>query len=383
MSDEGSALYDAAVAVSLDDHIMRGYEFLMNHYQLGDKIFLFGFSRGAYTARALAGMLETVQLLPPGNADLIPLAFTQYKAHLQAEKQYRALIYSTNWEDHEAWVDKVLHSIVRLPFSRKVEISFIGVWDTVSSVGGLVRRTLPFVRNPDFIRYFCHALALDENRVDYLTELVRPDECRPENTKQVWFVGSHSDVGGQRKDEYHESLADPALRWMIKEALGRGLALDWDILAGPWSFSRVIWALRDELSRNRELQYFLDHEMRAAPVWRASLPRNIDGGGNKPRNDELALKTSTPHELLMPLFWHARRLVSGLHFESPLSPHLSLPGTRQLPSLPKPFFHSSVKKRMRFEFFRGEPNGRYCPAATINGQKITLKKVDDLVEWVY
>ncbi|GAA5852202.1 hypothetical protein JCM8547_006697 [Rhodosporidiobolus lusitaniae] len=379
LSHATGQLYDAAVAVSLDDHIMKGYEFLMNHYQPGDKIFLFGFSRDAYTARALAGMLEVVELLPPGNADLVPLAYTKYKALTESIVTYALSGREITYEKIRA---ERKHTAFVLPLSRKFEISFMGVCDTVSSVGALVERTLPFVARLDFIRHFCHALALDENRVDYLPELVH-------------------DVGGEREAEWHASLADTSLRWMLKKALQHGLLFD----RYRWLL-KAFWHHEDapfEHLSNPELQDFLDNVIKpksrddwlvAVIIWCASLPSVLHRASNSPRNDAMALKSCKPRELLMALFWHARRLFSAkLEFDSPLSPHLSLPGTRQLvspladddnnDSSPcMPLFHSSVKQRMHAENLEGEPNGLYCPAATINGQKITLENVDDLVEWV-
>jgi uncharacterized protein (DUF2235 family) len=110
----------------------------------GDKIRLFGFSRGAYTVRALAGMLQKIGLLAPGNKRLIRAAYKLYER-----------------EDEEGLE---LCKGFKRSFATEVKIQFVGVFDTVASVG-LSTRTLPFVATNNSIRFFRHALALDERRV--------------------------------------------------------------------------------------------------------------------------------------------------------------------------------------------------------------------------
>ncbi|CAE6520158.1 unnamed protein product [Rhizoctonia solani] len=140
IADQGIALY-------LDQHVMGGYKFLMKHYTEGDRICLFGFSRGAYTARALAGMLYKVGLLPPDNAEQIPFAYQMYKRTDLAGFQQSAGFKKT--------------------FSREVKIEFMGVWDTVSSVGLLWPRHLPFTSSNSIVKTFRHAVSLDEHRAKF------------------------------------------------------------------------------------------------------------------------------------------------------------------------------------------------------------------------
>lgn len=140
VADQGIALY-------LDKHVMGGYQFLMKHYNEGDRICLFGFSRGAYTARALAGMLHKVGLLPPGNTEQIPFAYQMYKRTDLAGFQQSAGFKKT--------------------FSREVKIEFMGVWDTVSSVGLLWPRHLPFTSSNSIVKTFRHAVSLDEHRAKF------------------------------------------------------------------------------------------------------------------------------------------------------------------------------------------------------------------------
>ncbi|KAI5119043.1 hypothetical protein M0805_005909 [Coniferiporia weirii] len=139
---------DEAVAWYLDAHIMGGYTFLMNSYRPGDKISLFGFSRGAYTARALAGMLTKVGLLPGGNEEQVPFA---YKMYTRTDSQGLA----------EA-------AGFKQTFCRPVGIDFLGVWDTVASTGIIKSRNLPFTTNNRLIKTFRQALSLDERRAKFV-----------------------------------------------------------------------------------------------------------------------------------------------------------------------------------------------------------------------
>ncbi|KAI0673866.1 hypothetical protein C8Q78DRAFT_1076827 [Trametes maxima] len=141
-----SKILDEAVAWNLDAHVMSGYEFLMQNYEAGDKICLFGFSRGAYTARALAGMLHKVGLLPPDNYQQIPFAYKMYSRTDEL-----------GWKQSTAF---------KKAFSIDVDIEFIGVWDTVCSVGVIPHR-LPFTASNTAIRTFRHALSLDERRAKF------------------------------------------------------------------------------------------------------------------------------------------------------------------------------------------------------------------------
>ncbi|KAI0778879.1 hypothetical protein BD413DRAFT_609432 [Trametes elegans] len=141
-----SKTLDEMVAWNLDAHVMSGYEFLMQNYDAGDKICLFGFSRGAYTARALAGMLHKVGLLPPENFQQIPFA---YKMYTRTDE--------LGWRQSTAF---------KKAFSIDVDIEFIGVWDTVCSVG-IIPHRLPFTASNTAIRTFRHALSLDERRAKF------------------------------------------------------------------------------------------------------------------------------------------------------------------------------------------------------------------------
>ncbi|KAJ3924987.1 MAG: hypothetical protein NXY57DRAFT_1033063 [Lentinula lateritia] len=141
---------DMMVGIHLDAHVMTGYEFLMQNYKIGDKICIFGFSRGAYTARALAGMIHKVGLLPRHNHQQVPFAYKMYTR-----------------EDETGWR---LSTAFKKSFSIDVDIDFMGLWDTVGSVGVIPKR-LPFTSSNISVRCFRHALSLDEHRARFIPSL--------------------------------------------------------------------------------------------------------------------------------------------------------------------------------------------------------------------
>src|SRR5712692_2298686 len=192
-------LVNSAIAWLLVDHVTAGYRFLMRYYQDGDDIFIFGFSRGAYTARALAAMLYKVGLLTQGNEELIPFAWGMFKRERNPE----------------------LYTGFRYTFARKVKIKFLGLWDTVSSVGWMWEpQYLQFTANNPAVEVVRHAVALDERRAYFPQNLWGHEP--PTDAIQVWFPGVHCDVGGGYK-EPQAGLSKIALKWMVGEAKRFGL----------------------------------------------------------------------------------------------------------------------------------------------------------------
>ncbi|KAG1748599.1 hypothetical protein EDB19DRAFT_1682574 [Suillus lakei] len=187
-------ILDEAFAWYLDVHVMEGYKFLMDNYRPGDKICLFGFSRGAYTARALAGMLNKVGLLPKSNVQQIGFAYVAYKqTGVQAD---------------------ALAAGFKQTFSRDVKVEFVGVWDTVQSTGVLLSRNLPFTDSNTLIKTFRHALALDERRVRFQPDLYhrpRTDAPDPEFCKVSRLCEVVADLEDSVSDEIG-SLRNKLLR---------------------------------------------------------------------------------------------------------------------------------------------------------------------------
>jgi len=168
---------DLAIAWLLPTHVQDAYRFLMRYYQEGDRIYIFGFSRGAYTARAVAGMLHKIGLLTRGNEELIQFAWDKFKNERDAT-------IAQGFKD---------------TFSRPVRVHFLGLWDTVSSVGWVWDpKHLPYTQNNPSVDIVRHAVALDERRAYFVQNLWG---TQPDDVKQLWFPGVHGDVGGGLKKD--------------------------------------------------------------------------------------------------------------------------------------------------------------------------------------
>jgi uncharacterized protein (DUF2235 family) len=186
---------DLAFAILLRQHVQDAYRFLMRYYEAGDEIFMFGFSRGAYTARVLAGMLRKVGLLAQGNEELVTFAWD---------------IFATEKNDDQA-------SDFCNTFARTVSIEFIGVWDTVSSVRYAGRdQHFPYTFDNPIVHTVRQALALDERRAYFRQNLWKEPARTSQDVQQVWFAGVHCDVGGGYKGS-ECGLSTIALKWMLEE----------------------------------------------------------------------------------------------------------------------------------------------------------------------
>ncbi len=205
-----SRLLGLAFGRGLSDDIGAAYVFLMHHYQAGDKLFLFGFSRGAYTVRALSGLLHMFGLIREGNEPLVPYAIQLLTRRGDDAFQVAAHFKAT--------------------FSLPCRPDFVGVWDTVSSVGWFWDPpTIPYSADDPDIAVGRHAIAIDERRAFFRPNLWwpagSPPDHGPRDLKQVWFPGVHCDVGGGYPEE-QSGLSKIALQWMLREAQGHGLKLD-------------------------------------------------------------------------------------------------------------------------------------------------------------
>jgi uncharacterized protein (DUF2235 family) len=211
LSAAWSVVMGLAFGVGLLANVGDAYRYLMDTYEDGDQIFLFGFSRGAYTVRALAGVLHMFGLLCPGNNGLIP-----YIIRLYAKRTRDAAGMKNTFQVAEGF---------KATFCRHCPLHFVGVWDTVSSVGWVWDPLkLPYTaQNPDMANGR-HAVSIDERRC-YFRNNLWGAPLPKQNIKQVWFAGVHSDVGGSYS--YAESgLSQIALEWMLCEALQFGLRVD-------------------------------------------------------------------------------------------------------------------------------------------------------------
>jgi len=244
----GERLCGGMFGYGLNDEIIRAYEWLIDHYNVGDELFIFGFSRGAYTARSLSGLISKCGLLAAG----APLSVNQLYARFRrarAAMTIRELIQQqnagkTDFSLEERWI---------LKYSEAIDIQFVGVWDTVGALG-LPFGNLPILGKADMqflntgLRHSnksaFHALAIDEHRkafaptlwtVDFKKWTLPPRHERTfSQVEQRWFVGAHANVGGGCQSD---PLAQAPLKWMMDRASLNGLVfrrdIDFDVLPSP------------------------------------------------------------------------------------------------------------------------------------------------------
>jgi uncharacterized protein (DUF2235 family) len=202
-----------AFGSGLLDNVADAYRYLMDVYGDGDKIFVFGFSRGAYTARAIASLLHVFGLLCPGNEGLIPYILRLYANQTKAAKRAKPIF--------------TAEENFKYTFSREVEVHFCGLWDTVSSYGWINSPIeLPFAGQNPIIRIGRHAVSIHERRCCFQDNLWGPS-LAGQDIRQVWFSGVHSDVGGSY-EECSAALSKIALEWMLVEAEKAGLLINCD-----------------------------------------------------------------------------------------------------------------------------------------------------------
>ncbi len=207
-----------ATGRGIHKNILDGYRYIVQNYASGDKIYLFGFSRGAYTVRALSGLINNCGILKRPDAKRIFEAWDIYKSSSDA--------------NHPSGDDAMQFRTDYCHRSRKVH--FVGVWDTVGALGipfslmGLFESKDEFYdtkmgSNVSFAR---HAMAIDEQREDF--EPTVWESRTGVDLKQVWFAGVHADIGGSYPPDRDTKLiaADAPLKWMLSEAKKKGLRIE-------------------------------------------------------------------------------------------------------------------------------------------------------------
>jgi uncharacterized protein (DUF2235 family) len=212
-----SRLLGLAVGAGLRTNLGEAYTYLMNAWEPGDKVYLFGFSRGAYNVRALAGMLRLVGLLRRSSENLVPYAVSAYTR--------------SNKNTADDW--KQVHHFAAT-FARDVgegrtgvPIEFMGIWDSVKAAG-ILRWDLhwPYTAQLPNVRSVRHAVSIDEKRRPYHEYLIETPDPAPASgapmIEEVWFAGVHSDVGGTFDDDAR--LPQITLKWMVEGAAAAGIA---------------------------------------------------------------------------------------------------------------------------------------------------------------
>jgi uncharacterized protein (DUF2235 family) len=273
-------LFAGATGAGVSDNIRSAYMFLCQNYEPerkegaktipADEIFLFGFSRGAYSARSLSGLIRSCGLLKRQKLDDMPKAWSYYKNVKQRDPNEFVKKYKT-----DAHTD--------------VGIQFLGVWDTVGALGipvgilGEISEEIFEFHDTEpsrIVRNAAHALAIDEFRDEFVPTLWTGQAPPNSTIEQVWFAGCHSDVGGGYNDR---ALADIPLRWMAQRAEDCGLRLDWDEGILPkmnakldplaaMHDSRDGWSFKDRISPT--IRRVLEKDVQVSLTDKLYIPKN-------------------------------------------------------------------------------------------------------------
>ncbi|WFU54764.1 DUF2235 domain-containing protein [Bradyrhizobium pachyrhizi] len=312
----------------LDENIRLAYEWLVENYNDGDEIFIFGFSRGAFTARSLSGLVALEGVLKAGSPVGLGQLFARY------QKGNEESIWTLKDKEASGDTSKLTpeeHSLLK--YSQPAKVKVVGVWDTVGSVG-LAAGNIPHISRSQFdylqtglflpIQNGYHALAIDEHRNDFAPTLWtihhtkdgKGPSMRPlASVEQRWFVGAHANVGGGYEDDL---LNQAPLRWLMQKAESHGLtfrsevALDGDALKAPimdsyHSFGEGFYALvtpalyrpigpepevrnnGTHINVNETIDVSVFQRWRADPKYR---PRNLVEWSQRRNVDPTQLRTS-------------------------------------------------------------------------------------------
>ena len=200
-------LVGGAFGRGLSENIIQCYQFLNLNYETGDEIYLFGFSRGAFTVRSLAGLIGTIGLLPKNNMFYMPEAYELYRDSEDADE---------------------IRGFRRDQAAYSAEVTCVGVWDTVGALGipvgilddvSTARYSFHNVDLGGHIKCAFHALSIDERRKLFAPAIWNSKSPLPrERFEQAWFAGVHSNVGGGYEPD---GLANCALHWMVNKTSGK------------------------------------------------------------------------------------------------------------------------------------------------------------------
>lgn len=238
-TDLGTLLGGGAFGVGLSQNVCDAYHFLANAYEPGDAIYVFGFSRGAYTARSLCGLIGVADglLVRPSREDVRRLYLARYATQDRIVGQPEGLTKEAAWRRVKGWFGSLAGGGVdALPRHREARIRFIGVYDTVGALGVPLPKAARLndavvgfhdTALGERVEHAVQALAVDERRGPYRPTIWRAPPgglAAGQTCLQVWFPGVHSDIGGGYGDD--RGIGDATLDLMLREAGKAGLPVD-------------------------------------------------------------------------------------------------------------------------------------------------------------
>ncbi|NKF49928.1 DUF2235 domain-containing protein [Shewanella sp. WXL01] len=266
-----------ATGRGLHKNIVDCYRYIVQNYEAGDQIYLFGFSRGAYTVRCLCGLINNCGIVKRADAKLIQQAFDHYKTQA---KSYAP--------------DGAKSLQFRAQYSHQSrQIHFVGVWDTVGAMGipssllGLFEDKDEFydTKIGSNVSIARHALAIDEHRRDFEPTIWQVRDGV--DMQQVWFAGAHSNIGGSYlPDKNGQMLSDNALIWMLQQATAANLQIEahlTDRLA-PTPMARLHNSRRSFYRIKRKFYRDLDNQVAPVLIHRSVKQRWDNDASYRPKN---------------------------------------------------------------------------------------------------
>jgi uncharacterized protein (DUF2235 family) len=232
-------LLGLTLGVGVASNVKELYAFLCRNYEPGDGVFLFGFSRGAFTVRVLAGLIVKCGVIFEPNSEQeiqtwTEAAYTAYKRDVARRAKSRALFSAVGVGPY---AEGLATEWIKIDGFEQVfpTISFVGVWDTVDAYGmpmdglkvAIDKLIWPMTfadrKFSPYVERACHALALDDERATFRPVLWTESDTEHKRLLQIWFAGAHANIGGGYPDD---GLAYVSLHWMMDEAEASGLRLN-------------------------------------------------------------------------------------------------------------------------------------------------------------
>jgi uncharacterized protein (DUF2235 family) len=294
-TETGQLARGGAYGLGVSANVRAAYAFFAHNYESGDQIYLFGFSRGAYTARAIAGLVTGAGLLTKRGMDRFPEVYADCYTNIPKEKP------GENKQVVSGWLREDLKASGEIDESARDAVQLVGVFDTVGfHAEGLVGKIVGSTEEPEFnntrlspsVKYGYHALALDEERRPFeptLWQVPNPKDLAPQakdrnvEMEQVWFSGVHSDIGGGMEKAY---LSDITLAWMISRCSGEDKLAFTDIqMNDQWYLFQptTIGKLDDPVPPSAPWDTRLGANDSSSHTWVGGIVKGIENIGHGPR----------------------------------------------------------------------------------------------------
>ena len=287
----GGDILGKAFGAGLTTNIKQCYDFIVSRHESGDRLFLFGFSRGAYTVRSLASFVSLVGLVEKNTRKLGAHGPRHHKKQvLTVQQKYARMAYDVYRTGKTPGFMAALRELKQCQQMRECHVFGLGVWDTVGAIGlpNRNRDQSAFgdhyyhqMTLPKNIAHAYHALSVDDERREFAPVLFSRVPINSGTIEEVWFPGMHSDVGGgyklKNKDPHAKELSNISLKWMADK------------------FSVVLKFNRSEFGRGKPTGYMHDSLQGAAENLYVKRKRRVPKNSHLHQSVVKRIKGPIPH----------------------------------------------------------------------------------------